>query len=47
MVKSEYENDDGEMITKFINPGSLISVTSVFLGKVPLRNYIAATDCEV
>lgn len=35
------------MVTTYYGPGSMLSVTAVFLRKAALRPYIAYTDCEV
>lgn len=47
MIKSEHENEHGEVIRNYVKPGTLISLTSVFVGKIPLKSYVTATDCEV
>ncbi|CAB3236660.1 unnamed protein product [Arctia plantaginis] len=45
-VKSDAYGPNGELTTKFYEPGEMLSVNSLF-GKLALRSYTCYTDCEV
>ncbi|XP_063898424.1 uncharacterized protein LOC110381481 isoform X1 [Helicoverpa armigera] len=46
-VQSEYANEKGEMNTDYYGKGSVLSIVEIFLGRVSLRSYAAATDVEI
>ncbi|XP_030020261.2 uncharacterized protein LOC115440191 [Manduca sexta] len=46
-IKGEYHNEEGELVKIFHSRGHMLSVKSVFLGRVSLRTYTAYTECEI
>uniref|UniRef100_A0A2H1WZX0 SFRICE_009550 n=1 Tax=Spodoptera frugiperda TaxID=7108 RepID=A0A2H1WZX0_SPOFR len=46
-AKSEYCDEQGELVTEYYGPGSLLSLFEIFLGEVSLRSFMAYTDCEL
>ncbi|KAF9415416.1 hypothetical protein HW555_006943 [Spodoptera exigua] len=46
-AKTEYSDENGELVTEYFGPGSLLTLFEIFLGRVSLRSYMAYTDCEV
>ncbi|KAH9636000.1 hypothetical protein HF086_005852 [Spodoptera exigua] len=46
-AKTEYSDENGELVTEYFGPGSLLTLFEIFLGRVSLRSYMAYTDCEL
>ncbi|XP_075977962.1 uncharacterized protein LOC142977760 [Anticarsia gemmatalis] len=46
-IKSESHDENGNVVVKHYQPGDMLSMGSVFFGKVAIKTYIAHTECEI
>ncbi|CAH0398459.1 unnamed protein product [Chilo suppressalis] len=46
-IKCEYHNEEGELLNTILNPGQMVSVSTVLLKRPSLKTYSCNTECEL